>query len=129
MPQGFAVESATSVEIVAAWTTPATVVSAVAASPGWRVIGEYYLPKSCAARLDVVHLVSAVGLTSRVRLWDTLDGAVPGSVETGAVVPTRSLGGMVQLTGGRTYQIQAECTGAAPAYDKFSAVLAATISD
>lgn len=129
MPQGFAVESATSVEIVAAWTTPATVVSAVAASPGWRVIGEYYLPKSCAARLDVVHLVSAVGLTSRVRLWDTHDGsAVPGAVETGAVVPTRSLGGMAQLTGGRTYQIQAECTGAS-GETKFSRILTATISD
>lgn len=130
MPSGFAVEGAASVEVVAAWTVPRTVVSAVAAAPGWMAIGEYYLPKSCTARLDVVGLVASAGLTLTTRLWDTTDKLpINGSVAISAVAtPTRSLGEAVQLLGDRTYQVQVQCVGAA-GDDKFGVVLAATISD
>lgn len=129
MPQGFAVEDAQTVEIIAAWSSQKTFIYGVAASPGWQLLGQYFLPKSCAARLDVVHLVSASGLTSRVRLWDVdARAAVGGSVSSVALSPERSLGGRVQLVGGRSYQVQAECTGGVGA-DKFGVSLSATISD
>ncbi len=129
MPSGFAVEKAATVEVVAAWVAPETVVSAVAAAPGWSLLGEYYLPKSCTARLDVVGLVSSAGLTLTTRLWDTTDkAAVNGSVAITATAPTRALGTAVQLLGDRTYQVHVQCVGAA-GDDKFGVICAATISD
>lgn len=129
MPQGFAVQEATSVDVIAAWVTSNEVVQGVASTPGWTVLGEYYLPTSCNARLDVTHLVSASGLTSTVRLWDSSAGAaVSGAiVSTEAQSVTRTLGPTVSLTGGKSYQVQAECTGAT-GNDKFSNILSATIS-
>lgn len=130
MPQGFAVEEATTIEVVAAWTVPKTVVSCVAASPGWEVLGQYRLPKSCVARLEVIHLTTHEDLTSRVRLWDSTAGEpVSGAVSTSSTEPTHSLGGKVQLIGGHSYQVQAECTGSPAASDKFSVVESATITD
>src|SRR5690606_25730797 len=79
---GFAVEKVTSLEVVAAWVAPKRVVPAVASSPGWYVMGEYYLPKSTMAQLDVVGCVSDASLTLRARLWDVQAAApVPGEVQ------------------------------------------------
>lgn len=109
---GFAVEKVTSLEVVAAWVAPKRVVPAVASSPGWYVMGEYYLPKSTMAQLDAVGAVSHESLTLRVRLWDTTAKAVvQGGVSITSVAGTRIKGARVSLTGGRTYQVQAECTG------------------
>jgi hypothetical protein len=127
MPQGFAVENATSVEVVAAWVVPTRTFRS---SDSWVVLGEYYLPKSCQARLDVVACVSEVGLVCEVRLWDTSANApLDGEVTVNALAPTRKLGATVGLIGGRSYQVQARVYGM-PEHDwRFGAVLSATITD
>lgn len=119
MPQGFALTTASSIEVIAAYSAPQTVIPAVAASPGWQALGSFYLPKSCSARLDALMMVSDASLTCRVRLYDvtvdaTLTAAarvIPGGVQTQSTTPVRQLGGVVSLKGGHTYQIQAEVVG------------------
>lgn len=126
---GFAVEGADSVEVVAAWTVPPSVITAVASGTGWMSLGQYYLPKSVTAKLDMVGQVSAAGLTLTARLWDVTDKLpVNGAISTTSLAPVRVLGDQVNLTGGRTYQVQVQCVGAA-GDDKFGVIGAATISD
>lgn len=127
---GFAVEKVETLEVVAAWTAPQTVVTAVAAAPGWVSIGEYFLPKPVeSAFLELVGLVSANGLTLHLRLWDTASGTpVNGAVSTTSRSPARVVGERVSLQGARTYQVQAQCVGAA-GDDKFGVVQTATITD
>lgn len=126
---GFAVEKTTSLEIIAAWVAPKIVVPAVATSPGWYVMGEYYLPKSTMAQLDVVGCVSHASLTLRARLWDTTANAVvPGGVTITSLAGVRAKGAKVELTGGRTYQVQVECTGST-GEDRFGVAETATITD
>src|SRR5690606_41415316 len=85
---GFAVEKASSAEVVAAWTVPQSVVTAVNSAPGWGSIGEYYLPKSVTARLDLVGLVSADDLTLHMRLWDVTAAALSnGAMSTSSRSP------------------------------------------
>lgn len=129
MPSGYGVEDATTTQVVAAWVVPPSNVQAVAVSPGWCSLGSYYLPRSCMARLDVVHFVTDSGLTSRVRLFDQTAGTVvSGSTSSTALAPERTLGGIVELTGGHVYQVQAECTGSNIS-GRSSVILSATISD
>lgn len=119
MPQGFALTNASSIEVVAAYAAPQTTVPAVAATPGWQVLGAFYLPKSCSARLDALMVVSDDSLTCRVRLYDvtadtSLSAAarvIAGGVSTSSTTITRQLGGVVALKAGHTYQIQAEVIG------------------
>lgn len=136
MPQGFALTTASSIEVVAAYAAPQTVVPAVAATPGWQVLGAFYLPKSCSARLDALAMVSHASLTCRVRLYDVTDDAsltatarvIAGGVSTSSTAPVRQLGGVVSLRAGHTYQIQAEVTGnAGDTY--FGVVPTATITN
>ena len=129
MPSGMALEDADTVEVIAAYSAPKTVIPSVATTPGWVVVGEFPLPKSVSARLDANILVSAPGLTLRVRLYDMEDGAVSGATaQTTAQTSTRVLSGIVALQGGRSYQIQAECTGGT-GDSNFGVVSSATISD
>jgi hypothetical protein len=131
MPTGFALEEASSIEVIAAYSAPHTVVPAVASSPGWHVLGEFYLPKSVAkARLDALFMVSSDSLTCRVRLFDmTAKAEVSGSrAQSQTTSPKRILSGVVALTGGRNFQIQAECTGGSGA-GLFATVETATITD
>lgn len=118
MPQGFALTNASSVEVIAAYGSPQTKVLAVAETPGWQVLGAFYLPRSCTARLDALMHVSDASLTCRVRLYDVTDGVataaarvVPGLAVTQATKPTRVLGPRVDLEGGHTYQVQCEVVG------------------
>jgi len=136
MPQGFALTSASSVEIVAAYAAPLTTIQAVASTPGWIVLGAFYLPKSCDARLDAMMVVSDSSLTCRVRLYDvTVDSSlgaaarvIPGGVSTSSETIVRQLGGVVALKAGHIYQIQAEVTGnSGDAY--FGVVPTATITN
>jgi hypothetical protein len=126
---GFAVEPVDALEVVAAWVAPKKTIPAVESSPGWFVLGEYFLPKSTMAFLDVAGCVSHESLTLRVRLWDVeAKAAVPGVAEIRSVAGQRSKGVRVQLIGNRSYQVQAECTGAV-GDDRFGVVETATISD
>lgn len=136
MPQGFALTSASSVEIVAAYAAPQSVVPAVEESPGWQVLGAFYLPRSCNARLDALMMVSDASLTCRCRLFDATedsslsadDRVIPGDVSTSSITPVRQLGGVVALRAGHTYQIQAEATGDV-GDEFFATVITATISN
>lgn len=108
---GYAVEQVNSVEVVAAWTVPPTVVTGRESAALWTSCGEYFLPKSVmATQLELVGIVSTPGLVLRLRLWDTTaNQAINGAAETESTAPVRVLGGKVDLTGNRTYQVQAQC--------------------
>lgn len=134
MPQGFALTSASSLEVIAAYAAPQTKIPAVATTPGWRVLGAFYLPKACDARIDALMMVSDASLTCRVRLYDVTAGVeasarvIAGSVATQSTTTTRVLGGVVSLSAGHIYQIQAEVTGnVGSAY--FGVVPTATITN
>lgn len=112
MPQGFALTNSQTGEVFA-YSSGRSVIDAVAATPGWVVIGAFFLPFSVSARLDIIGFVSDVALTLRARLFDmTAAAAVPGAVaETTELQDARALSGIVALEGNRIYQIQIECTG------------------
>ena len=74
MPQGFALTQASTVEIIAAYGSPQTMVEAVEETPGWQVLGAFLLPKSTTARIDALMVVSDDSLTCRVRLYDATPG-------------------------------------------------------
>jgi hypothetical protein len=132
MPEGFALEAASSIEVIAAYSAAPATIQSVAATPGWHVVGEFYLPKSCDARLDVILSVSDSSLVARARLYDL--GATPPAAVSGTVVstssetPSRLLSGVVTLTGSRRYQIQVECTGGTAETD-FAVFQTGTITD
>lgn len=114
MPESFALTEAASTQIVTAYAAPSTTIPAVAATPGWHVVGQFFLPLSCEGKLDVQACVSDASLVGRVRLYDVTAGeVVSGSLVSyaGILVVTRKLSGAVELTGQHNYQIQAECTG------------------
>lgn len=77
----------------------------------WWVIGSFFLPKSVQARMDAILSVSIGTLTVQVRLFDLEDNVVvSGSIaSTSQLAPTRAQSGIIELTGGRNYQIQAQC--------------------
>src|SRR5690606_34476949 len=107
MPQGFALTKAASLEVIAAYASPQTIIEAVAETPGWQVLGAFYLPKSTQARLDALMMVSDESLVCRVRLYDATPGAivaadrvVPGFATTQSKTMLRRLGPVVTLTGG-----------------------------
>lgn len=117
------------VQIVAAYSTGKEVVQAVAESPGWHVLGGFHLTKSVTCRLEALGQVSAEGLTLRVRLWDmTALEPVGSPVQIVSLAPVRRLGGQVSLTGGRHYQVQAECVGGGTEAD-FGVVPAVTLTE
>lgn len=126
----FGLEKASSVEVVAAYSAPQTVVPAVSATPGWHVIGTFFLPKTVTARLDALIQVSKADLVVRVRLFDlhTLSPVSGFTSSTGSLLPVRALSPVAELTGNRRYQIQAECIGT-PADDAFGVVSTASITD
>lgn len=130
MPQGFALESASSVEVIAAYSAPHTAVLAVASAPGWYVVGAFYLPKAVRARLDAMITISSSGLTCTVRLYDMhAKAAVSGAtVSTTSQALERKLSGMVTLPGNRLYQIQAQCIGTV-GDQRFAVIENATITD
>ncbi len=127
--EGYGLTKADSFEVVSAYASSRAEVPGVAASPGWTVIGSFHLPLDGDARLDVLGFVSSGGLTARVRLFDlTSLVPVPGEVVVSALSTTRTLGPRVTLSGGRNYQIQAECTGATGA-DKFAVIETVSLSE
>lgn len=138
MPQGFALTTTSSIEVIAAYSAPQTVIPAVEETPGWQALGAFYLPKSTKARLDALMMVSDGSLTCRVRLYDVTedesleapDRVLAGAVSSSSTTPVRELGGVVQLRAGHTYQIQAEVVGAeVPGDESFGVVPTATITN
>ena len=127
----FGLEQATTTEVVAAYSAPQTMIPAVAATPGWYVVGSFFLPLTVTARLDAILQVSAAGVTANVRLFDMTDLApVTGAaVSSTSTAQERKLSPVFSLTGNRRYQIQAEALHGTPALDKFAVVSTASITD
>jgi hypothetical protein len=128
MPLGLSQTLAPIVELSADIFVGKTTIAAVEASPGWHVLGEYRIPKSTPALLYAILCVSASGLTARVRFWCVDDAeALDSPVVSTSLVPAHVTSGEVNLEGGKRYQIQAECTGAA-GDDKFGVILSAGVT-
>ncbi len=114
MPQAISLTEKATVEIIAAYTATNQAFPAVAAAPGWYVVGSFFMPKASPARLECEGLVSAVANVLTMRLVDVLTGIpVGGSTTEGisAMVDTRKLSGSFELAGGKTYQMQAQIIG------------------
>lgn len=131
MPQGAALTGASSTEVVSAYAAPSMVIPSVLATPGWYVVGEFFLPLSADARLDVIGHVSENGNELHVRLFDmTALAPVSGSqVTITEEASTRRLSGVLSLTGQRRYQVQAESINAEVGEDEFSVVLTASLAE
>jgi len=126
----FGLETASSADVVAAYSAPQTVIPAVATTPGWYVVGHFYLPKSVRARLDMIMQVSGAGLSVNARLFDmqALAPVTSAACSSTSLTAERKLSPPVNLTGNRRYQIQVECIGT-PADDAFALVSTGSISD
>ena len=115
--QGFALTLEQIIEIISVYATADQTIDAVAATPGWHVIGAFKMPASFNVQIDVIGSVSDAPLVLNVRLFDVTPGSVgPVSGSTASTtsesdVPFTS--GVVGLLGGHTYQFQAETTGGA----------------
>lgn len=114
--QGFALTETAEIEVLAAYSAPQQAIAAVAASPGWYVVGAFFLQTSATLKLELVGAVSHASLTMRARVFDlTSNQPVSGiSVSISGATSTtdqKVLSGPAPLTGNRTYQIQAEVTG------------------
>ncbi len=115
--QGFALTQEQIIEILSVYATAERVIDAVAATPGWNVIGAFSMPATADLHIDVIGSVSDAALTLRVRLFDITPGSigpVSGSeASTTSRTDVQFMGGAITLTGGRRYQFQAEVTGGA----------------
>jgi len=113
---GFALTQEQIIEVLSVYATAERQVDAVAASPGWHVIGAFSMPASADVRVDAIGSVSDdATLTMRVQLFDItpgLVGPVSGSVaSTTSETDVQFFSGVVSLVGGHAYQFQAEVTG------------------
>lgn len=113
--QGFELTTEEEIEIISVYATAEQTIDAVATTPGWNVIGAFDMPATAKVRLDVLGLVSDASLQLRARLYDVTSGSV-GAVSGSEAILTGSsdtqvFSGVIQLTGGHTYQVQAEVTG------------------
>jgi hypothetical protein len=113
--QGFALTLEQIIEIISVYATAEQYIDAVAATPGWVVIGGFTMPATADIQTDVLGSVSDEDLALRVRLYCVTAGAVgvvSGSeAQLSTTEDSRATSGKFTLTGGRTYQFQAEVTG------------------
>jgi len=124
--RGYELLTTPELEVLAAYCSPQYEVPAVTVSPGWHVVGGFYLHATATLRLELIGLVSQSGLTMRARLFDlatnlpvaSIAPSISGSVST---TEQRVVSAQAELTGGRTYQIQVEVTGGNAA-DEFGVV-------
>lgn len=113
--QGFALTLEQIIEIISVYATAEQYIDAVAATPGWYVIGGFPMPATADIRLDMIGSVSDPSLTLRSRLYCVTPGAVgivSGSeVTLNSTNDTEAFSGVFTLTAGRIYEFQAEVTG------------------
>lgn len=115
--QGLALTTEQIIEILSVYATADQAIDAVAATPGWNVIGAFTMPASADVLVDLLGSVSNASLTLKVRLYcvtPTHVGVVSGSTaQIDSTTDVQAFSGVVSLVGGRAYQFQAEVTGAA----------------
>lgn len=108
--------SSAEVEVISAYSAPNTFLAGVAATPGWHVVGSFFVALAAEdVRLEAIGIVSDASLRMRVRLFDLKDLEVlDGSLTIlESLVDARATSGLFDLPGARTYQIQAEVIGGA----------------
>ena len=112
---GLALTKEETIEILSLYATSQQPVLAVAADPGWNVIGSFPIPTTADIRLDVTASVSDPSLTLIVRMYCVtpgFTGEVSGSrVQLNSTIDAEVFSAQFTLTGGRLYQVQAEVTG------------------
>lgn len=115
--QGLELTTEQIIEILSVYATAEQYIDAVAATPGWTVIGAFTMPATADVLVDVLGSVSNVALALRVRIYDITPGsvgAVSGSTaQLNSTTDTQAYSGVVSLVGGHKYQFQAEVTGLA----------------
>ncbi len=113
--QGFALTQEQIIEVLSVYATAEQYIEGVTATPGWYVIGAFSMPATANLLVDVLGSVSDATLTLRVRVYDITPGsvgAISGSVaQLNSVTDVAGRSGTITLTGGHTYQFQAEVTG------------------
>lgn len=117
MAEGLALSDAERIEIISMYATSARQVDAVAADPGWEVIGGFPMRASADVRLSVLGSVSDPSLTLTALLYCVsvgFEGEVSGSraVLTGNTIDAEAFSARCTLSGGRLYQVWIEVTGA-----------------
>ena len=130
--QGYLLETPTELEVVSAYGVLKSAVPSRNASPGWFVIGGFFLSKGViGVQHEVIGMVNHADLEMHVRLFNVNDLEVVSGSEVTIVSTTalvRALSGSFNLTGIRTYQVQAEAIGAQD-YAKFGHVHTGGITD
>jgi hypothetical protein len=114
---GVALTTEQTIDILSLYSSAAQSILAVAAEPGWNVIGAFPMPITADIRLDVIGSVSDPSLMMSVRVYCVTPGSVgvvSGSlVKLASLIDTEVFSGVFTLTGGLLYQVQAEVVGAA----------------
>lgn len=114
---GLALTTQQILEIISMYSSAQESIIAVAAEPGWNVIGAFPMPTTANVLLDVIGSVSDSSLTMTTRVYCVTPGfvgEVSGSrVQLSSTIDTEVFSAQFALTGSRLYQVQAEVVGAA----------------
>jgi hypothetical protein len=126
--QGLKLTQGPEVEILSAYAASHQEIAAVAATPGWYVIGVFYMIATSAVRLEIVGSVTHDSLTMKARLFDVGAAEVVSgcAVELTGPVTNRRLSAPFSLPGAKLYQIQVEVTGSSGA-DRFGVLSTASL--
>src|SRR5262245_2591698 len=113
---GFELLTSPEVEVLSAYSAPQAPIPAVAATPGWYVVGAFFLHAAAELRLELIGAVSDASLTMRARLFDLVVKAPVSGIQAtisglNGLTDQRVLSTSAELAGNRTYQIQVEVTG------------------
>lgn len=112
---GLALTTEQTIEILSLYSSSAQSILAVAAEPGWNVIGAFPMPTTADIRLDVIGSVSDPSLAMNARMYCVSPGFVGivsgSSVQLTSVVDVEVFSGQFTLVGGLLYQVQAEVVG------------------
>lgn len=102
------------IEIISCYAATNQQIEAVSATPGWFVVGAFYLNVSVdTGRLQIIGAVSDTDNDLNARLFDLTTGQVVANsaVKIEEMIDTVDHSGVVSLVGGHLYQIQAEVIG------------------
>lgn len=113
--QGLALTTEQIIEILSAYSSSKRLISAVAVSPGWNVLGAFRMPATADVLLSGFGSVSDPDLTMHVRVYCITPGfvgPVAGStLQITSLTDVRALSGIFTLPGNLDYQFQAEVVG------------------
>jgi len=112
MAEGLKLTAAEIIEVISTFTATEQAIPAVAASPGWYVVGAFKMRATMLVYLAGVVSVSHASLTLRARLFD-LGELLPVAIQlsTQSLVDVYASSGEAELVGGHVYQMQIEVVG------------------